>query len=518
MDRGPWLAPDAVNTIVFVLGAIFVAYVALLIVPMFRRRPDLAGDERDFDWHFLIPCLNEDAVIAETVRRLIGQFPDAGVWCIDDGSDDATPDVLAGLAAEFDEVRVVTRTAPEARTGKGPALNAGWYALVAGLPADVDTARVVVGVVDADGRLDGECLNVVSGPDFLGNPSVGAVQVKVRVVDRSAVGVPGPSRRQRLLVRLQDLEFSSVIAAMQTLRRHLGIAGMGGNGQFTRLEVLNRIATDYGTPWHRSLIEDFELGLHVLLIGYRNQYCHDTWVEQEGLLTFSRLVRQRSRWGQGNMDCWSYFGQVLRSRHISTPGALEISYFLLLPWIQLVGSLLYLAAAALLVYSAALTPGGPLAWFGAGAWGILPLLLIFGIGPLAVWGPLYRRFTDPTMSRRSALALGLCNWPYTFVHTVATWWAFSRIVRSRHDWKKTERSAPLPVPLPSVSPVPLPAFVTPTISVAAAPSNLVAGTFARTHQRRIEYRRTTAVGRFRPHASTAPSSHIERIKSHVPTP
>ena len=508
MGNPTGLLLDAVNTAAFLLVVSYVAYVVLIVVPMLRRRPADGADGRAFEWHFLIPCLNEESVVDETVRRLIAQFPAAHIWCIDDHSDDSTPAVLAALAAQFHQVHVVTRRAPEARTGKGPALNAGWAAIMADLGPDVDDERVVVGVVDADGQLDPGCLDMIAGPTFLGDPSVGAVQIKVRVTDRS-VGVARPGRLARLLVRLQDVEFTGVIAAQQTLRRHLGSVGMGGNGQFTRLSSLNRIAEGYGSPWHGSLLEDFELGLHVLLTGHRTQYCHDTWVEQEGLTTFRGLVRQRSRWAQGNMQCWRYLGQVLRSRRISTPAALEISYFLILPAIQILGSVLYVMLGALAAYYAFSTPGGPLAWLDAGAWGIIPLLVIFGVGPLAVWGPVYRSSTDRTMGLGRSLAIGLANWPYTIVHFTATWWAFIRVLRDRQDWKKTERTAPRPVLVP--------AFVTPAIPVAAVSPHLV-GTFVRTSHRRIESRRTTAVGRFRPHDSSAPSSHTERIKTHVPSP
>ena len=69
----------------------------------------------------------------------------------------------------------------------------------------------------------------------------------------------------------------------------------------------------------------------------------------------------------------------------------------------------------------------------------MPLFVFFGLAPLVMWGPLYRRLHGSTMSRSRALLLGLANWPYTYVHHVAIWWAFARVVRVRHDWKKTVR-------------------------------------------------------------------------------
>jgi hypothetical protein len=213
-----------------------------------------------------------------------------------------------------------------------------------------------VGVVDADARLDERAGSVIAGPAWFGDPTVGAVQILVRV--STGQRDHRPTRFGRLLVRLQDLEFSGPIAAMQMLRRHAGSVGMGGNGQFTRLSVLNGVAAAAGTPWHGALLEDFELGLHVLLSGSRTGYCHDTWVDQDGLEGLRALVRQRSRWSQGSMQCIGYLGAVLRSANISTAGAAELSYFLLLPWLQLVGTVVYPVAIAIMAWYACTEPGG----------------------------------------------------------------------------------------------------------------------------------------------------------------
>ncbi len=142
-------------------------------------------------------------------------------------------------------------------------------------------------MLDADGRLDPMAAEVISGPSGFGDEEVGAVQVQVRMINRGLegrvdAGDPAPrGRLARTLVVLQDLEFRAVIAAMQGLRRNIGSVGMGGNGQFTRLRVLDAIAEEHGTPWHGALLEDFELGLHMLLAGWRNQYLDSTWVAQE---------------------------------------------------------------------------------------------------------------------------------------------------------------------------------------------------------------------------------------------
>jgi 1,2-diacylglycerol 3-beta-glucosyltransferase len=423
-----------VNAAAFMLCACFLAYVISIIVPLLRHRRGPTGDPAMFDWHFLVPCLNEEQVIAGTVSDLFKKFPTAHIWCIDDASSDSTHQIVSRMANRSPQVHVVSRRLPEAQHGKGPALNAGWKALVDFLPPDVDRDRIIVGVIDADGILDRRCPAIITGPTFFGDAKVSAVQILVRVVNPSAA-----SAQTRLLTRMQDIEFSCVIAGMQMLRRHVGSSAMGGNGQFTRLSALQQVTDTYGTPWETALLEDFELGLRILLTGGQTEYCHDTWVAQQGPPTIARLIRQRSRWAQGLMQCFRYFLPVMRSRRISTGAAMEIAVFLLLPWFQLVGIMVYFVSLIVLLYYAFTTTGGPLHWFGSGAWGLIPLFLLFGLGPLILWGPIYRRTAARDLSLRQAALLGLVNWPYSYIHHVSTWWAFGRMLRSRHDWKKTER-------------------------------------------------------------------------------
>jgi len=429
------------NATAFLFCSSFIAYVLLILVPFLRRKPTDPGNEGIFSWHFIVPCLDEQAVIVSTVKRLMSSFPTAQLWCVDDASTDATPLLLARLARRYRRVHVVTRHQPDARNGKGPALNAGWKALRSSLAPGIDTRRLIVGIVDADGRLDPQCLAMIAGPNYFGNPDVGAVQIKVRVVANHDAPVGGRPRGvvSRVLLRLQDVEFACVIAAMQTLRRHVGTVGMGGNGQFTRLSVLEAIAEEHGTPWHGALLEDFELGLHVLLSGSRTEYCHDTYVAQEGLPTGRQLIRQRSRWAQGSMQCFRYLLPIVRSPRVTTAGALEIAYFLFLPWLQLVGSLIYALCAVTVIGYAWTFPGGPVAWLSDGAWAIVPLFVCFGLGPFVLWGPVYRATTGEEVSLPTAIGLGVANWLYLAVHYVAIWWAFARVVRTRRDWKKTAR-------------------------------------------------------------------------------
>lgn len=442
---GPWI-----DVLALALCITFLGYVLAILMPFLRQQRTVDGDSATMQWHLLIPCLDEAAVIARTVTGLRSMHPTAHVWAVDDDSDDETLTIVQALADSDPMVHVVRREQPEARQGKGAALNSGWQAIrehlhvVHGSDYRAVSEHVVIGVIDADGVLDPRALSALAGPAMFADPQVGAAQVQVRMVNRGLTGrvdagdPEAPSWGGRLLVTLQDLEFRTVIAAMQHLRRRLGSVGMGGNGQFSRLSVLDDIADEHGTPWHGALLEDFELGLHVLLAGRSNQYANDVWVAQEGLPDVAALLRQRTRWAQGGMQCMRYLGEVLRSRRLSTPAALEICYFLLIPWTQLIGSLVYTAAWTVMLRYA-WTSEGIGAWFSSGTWGLIPLILVFGIGPLALWGPVYRVTAEPDVSRGKAFLLGLAYWLYSYLMVISVWRAAIRLARSRTDWVKTPR-------------------------------------------------------------------------------
>ena len=135
-----------------------------------------------------------------------------------------------------DQVWLLSRKAPDARQGKGEALNAAIRFLTSsGRLAGRDPDQVIVVVVDADGRLDPHAVTAVS--PYFADPMVGAVQIGVRINNR------GSSR----LARMQDMEFVIYTEVFQRGRRHLGSVGLGGNGQFMRLSALlslGRIAVD----------------------------------------------------------------------------------------------------------------------------------------------------------------------------------------------------------------------------------------------------------------------------------
>ncbi|MFE6698665.1 glycosyltransferase [Streptomyces sp. NPDC057718] len=112
------------------------------------------------------------------------------------------------------------------------------------------------------------------------------------------------------------MEFAVFNTGRQLLRRRTGSVGgsvgLGGNGQFTRLTALDRIAAAERRPWKQdTLLEDYELGMQMRLAGYRVTHVPDTWVTQEAQPRTRRFLTQRTRRAQGNIEYVRYAGRIV---------------------------------------------------------------------------------------------------------------------------------------------------------------------------------------------------------------
>lgn len=436
-----WWFDIALITIT-ITASLSLAYVSLLLISYVRQKAVDPGDPTDFTWHFLIPCRDEESVIAETVSAARTSFPAAHIWVIDDASEDATAAIVTDIMDVDDRTHLISRVLPEARTGKGKALNAAYRSVSGFVGADpADRARAVIGVLDADGFLSDNALSVLSGPAGFGDETLGAAQLEVWMKNRGDKR-PRPGRNWflnllgRFLIRMQDIEFRTSNSAMQQLRVTTGTVGMGGNGQFTRLTVLDALTEDHGEPWGNKLSEDYELGLNILTRGFRNGYFPQAHVSQEALPHFRRLLTQRTRWGQGIMECASNLPALRRSRVLRFPGFVEIHYFMSQPWLMMLNLLLIPIVTAVAIAQE---------FFGfvsdAATWIIVLTGLVFVVLPYALWGPLYRRWGPEPIGRTASVLLGLGYLVYVYFTYFYYPRAIARMVTGRNSWAKTKRNA-----------------------------------------------------------------------------
>lgn len=466
-----------------VVVGLFIGQVAYASFHLRHRSPRLLrGDATVFEWHIIVPALNEESVIGETVRALSSIQPRCRLWVVDDGSDDDTAQIARALAEADDYVHLVERRAPYARSGKSDALNAAYYRILEwrAKTADVNTpTRTIIGVVDADGRLMDQTLDVLAGASGFADPQVGAVQQDVWMrngFDRRPL--PQKSRAANwmasLLLTLQDVEFRSAIAGIQSGRHGTQSVAMGGNGQWTRLAALDEIAAadaqermvTKGVPWHGALLEDFELGVHVMLAGWKSVFLPRLWVSQEALPSLSLYIRQRTRWTQGTMQCARYLPKLWNGAYVGPWALLETGYYLLQPWLWIVGTFLFPLPLIDVAQSFWNSPAAWLVWVSS-AEGVMwvTMFWVIALGPLTSWGLTYRSvLADPfdvdwqpdgdggevlvygtssqtSITRLQGLGYGLAYVALVQVSYVIAWKALVRILRAKSGWAKTARMA-----------------------------------------------------------------------------
>jgi cellulose synthase/poly-beta-1,6-N-acetylglucosamine synthase-like glycosyltransferase len=367
-------------------------------------------------------------VIGESVRRLLAE-PRCTVIVIDDGSSDQTAErahAAAAACGHSDRLMVLTRSGADSRSGKGAALNAAYPLVVSDAAArGLDPNDVVVGVMDADGRLSAGAVNAAL--DQFAAAKVGGVQLIVRIRER-----------RKLIAQFQDIEFWMISALSQFARSMSGTVSLGGNGQFTRLSALQELD---GEPWSRSLTEDLDLGLRLIAAGWRVTTTTHAYVDQQAVDTMRRLLVQRTRWYQGHLSAIRRVPELWRSTRVNEVAILEVTSYLLVPWlIVLPWSVLQqwivfrlIAGSGRGVFA---TDLGGLSW--QMSYALLWYLLAFA--PNLLIGFVYARRTRAVSVGR-ALVLGHLMIAWNYIGYLAAWRAVSRIVRGRTNWSKTTRSS-----------------------------------------------------------------------------
>lgn len=208
------------------------------------------GDPSKLEWHFFVPCLDEEAVIGRTITYLRQMFRIAHVWVVDDASDDRTATVVRNLRrVDGRHVHLVQRYRPQARTGKADALNAAYRALKAWRGRHAMPERAIVIVLDAGSLPLWNCLGMTATQ--FEDPQVGAVQVDVRT------GSAGQGWFKRL--------------TSARLARRADTEPLCRNGQFIRLSALDSIAGPENRPWH---------GPQLPAAGWQAGHTRETYVYQ----------------------------------------------------------------------------------------------------------------------------------------------------------------------------------------------------------------------------------------------
>ena len=242
------------------------------------REPAMLDPEAGPMVSVLIPCFNEEKVIAASVARILeSHWSRLEVIVLDDGSTDGT---AAEVEAHFGgEPRV--RLLCFANGGKALALNRG---------LDQVRGEVIV-ALDADTLFPPDTIARLAR--WFVDPTVGAV------AGNALVG-----NRRNLVTRWQALEY---VTAQNLERRALAALGAvtvvpGAVGAWRRsaLEQLGGYPSD-------TLAEDQDLTIAVQRAGWRVEFDPDARAYTEAPETVEGLLKQRFRWSFGTLQCiWKH--------------------------------------------------------------------------------------------------------------------------------------------------------------------------------------------------------------------
>jgi cellulose synthase/poly-beta-1,6-N-acetylglucosamine synthase-like glycosyltransferase len=258
------------------------------------------------------------------------------------------------------------------------------------------------------------------------------------------IGVRMTNTDRNVLTRMQDMEFVVFTEVFQRARTRFGTAGMGGNGQFVRLSALRSLGPD---PWSDCLTEDLDLGLRLVERGWRTMFVATTAVHQQAVDDLKRLMRQRTRWFQGHLQCWPHLWRLVRSKAPAGP-AVDLSLHLLASMAMIGMGMVTASLVVGLVAVAMQSPAEAWAALTAGGPGRILLAYLCTFGLCWVYGFVYWLRT-PSVRFHTALLLAHAYLLYGFMWVVVGVRAVVRQALGRRGWAKTARSADaaaLPVP------------------------------------------------------------------------
>ncbi len=241
-----------------------------------------ALDGRSFTYPtctILIPAHNEEKVIAHTIEAMLRlEYPEdrLTVLVINDGSTDATRDIIRHYAGQDKRVQLFDVPAGEGGRGKSRALNQG----VRRVTSDI------IAIYDADNTPDSRALRYLVA-QLLENAELGAALGKFRTVNKNI----------NILTKCINIETLSFQSMLQAGRWQMhNVATLPG----TNFVMWTRLIRQLGGWDEEALTEDSELSIRIYQEGYKIKFVPYAVTFEQEPQEWNVWVRQRTRWVRGN--------------------------------------------------------------------------------------------------------------------------------------------------------------------------------------------------------------------------
>lgn len=374
-----------------------------------KERREVDGMTLDYpSCTILIPAHNEEIVIRRTIESMCAlEYPHGKltIMVINDGSKDATRDIILELAAKDD--RVVLFDVPQGQGGKGKsrALNLGIK----------EVSSEIIAIYDADNTPDPHALRYLVAQLIL-HPDLGAVLGKFRTVNKNATMLTR-------FINIETLGFQSMLQAGRWQMHH--IATLPGTNFVMRRSLITEL-----NGWdEEALTEDSELSIRIYEHGYRIKYIPYAITYEQEPQEWAVWIRQRMRWVRGNnYVIGKFFHHIphFKNRRL----AFDLLYTLALYYVFfaaiVISDLLFIVSALSLV-SIALPGPYTAVW-------VLAFFLF--LCEMLVTLSYDREDTASNMGLAILMYFTYCQlWMYI---VIKAWWS-DYVKREKRIWAKTER-------------------------------------------------------------------------------
>ncbi len=258
-----------------------------------KEAPPPLADEDAPGVSILIPCRNEERVIAHTIDALLAlDYPTSQIEIvvINDGSTDRTAEV-AGEFASVARVQVVNVPPGKAARGKSCALNYG-----------IQFAQhSIIAIYDADNVPEPGALRPLVS-QLLSNPKLAATLGMYRAWNRKRALITR-------FINIEGIAFQWILQAGRWAFMH--VATLPGTNYVIRREVLNQLG-----GWdEEALTEDSELSIRIYQAGYQIQFVPSSMTWEQEPERFRHWFRQRRRWVRGSNYVFRKFAlSLLKTR------------------------------------------------------------------------------------------------------------------------------------------------------------------------------------------------------------